>query len=156
VELLELFLLQLTGDGRTGLSGRNAPLPVTQAFRQEVAPAVTPYPNMEGKTARESQLKPDHVSSGTVQVRTCLLLQLWSVLFTFILHCCLLLLSVDCKWKAWSDWSGCSEVCGGGNQSRIRDMSVEKYGGRPCKGSPVEIRDCNTHFCPGKGSVPCM
>ena len=50
----------------------------------------------------------------------------------------------------WSDWSDCSLECGGGKQSRVRNMTVEKYGGRPCEGRPVDMRDCNTHFCPSE------
>ena len=65
----------------------------------------------------------------------------------YMTHYCF---AVDCKWKEWTKWSECSADCGSGEQSRIRGMLVEKYGGQPCEGSAINIRFCNTHFCPSK------
>ena len=54
---------------------------------------------------------------------------------------------INCEVGEWSDWSKCSEECDGGNQSRSRNITIDKkYGGEPCP--PLsETRDCNTQPC---------
>jgi len=53
----------------------------------------------------------------------------------------------DCRMGYWGKWSRCSKECGGGTQSRIRDIEEEaKNGGLPC-GDTVQERMCNHQSC---------
>eukprot|EP00116_Pleurobrachia_bachei_P000258 sb/3460520/ len=58
---------------------------------------------------------------------------------------------VEGGYTAWSDWSVCSEECGGGDQSRTRTCTNPSpaHGGRAC---PEEVstdkRTCNLQACP--------
>lgn len=53
-------------------------------------------------------------------------------------------------WGSWSEWGHCSQTCDGGFQLRARncDNPAPQYEGRPCGGSDVEERSCNTAPCP--------
>eukprot|EP00116_Pleurobrachia_bachei_P007604 sb/3467866/ len=59
--------------------------------------------------------------------------------------------AVEGGYTAWSDWSVCSEECGGGDQSRTRTCTNPSpaHGGRAC---PEEVstdkRTCNLQACP--------
>lgn len=66
------------------------------------------------------------------------------------IHPSLPLPPVHCVWEPWSEWTSCSRSCGGGLQVQTREKQVEKYGGRPCEGLPLQNRSCNTHFCPSE------
>ena len=67
--------------------------------------------------------------------------------FTFILI--RFVISVDCEWSRFSDWSECSVSCGGGIQRRRRTILVEAdRGGRRCVGRSEETRICNSKSCP--------
>ncbi|XP_077968014.1 uncharacterized protein LOC120327058 isoform X2 [Styela clava] len=60
-------------------------------------------------------------------------------------QCC----PVNCAWGAWSDWSQCSRKCGGGTQSRGRDILVPKFcGGNDCVGQNTQTQNCNEQCCP--------
>lgn len=55
---------------------------------------------------------------------------------------------VDCVVTAWSDWSPCSEPCGGGTQNRTRSVTTSPaFGGSPCP-SLTESQSCNSDPCP--------
>ena len=57
--------------------------------------------------------------------------------------------SVDGSWGLWQEWGSCSELCGGGNQKRIRVCN----GGADCIGLDEESVPCNEDSCsedPGK------
>eukprot|EP00929_Paragymnodinium_shiwhaense_P114571 TRINITY_DN83014_c0_g1_i1.p1 TRINITY_DN83014_c0_g1~~TRINITY_DN83014_c0_g1_i1.p1 ORF type:complete len:442 (-),score=43.25 TRINITY_DN83014_c0_g1_i1:193-1518(-) len=60
----------------------------------------------------------------------------------------------DCTWGDWSDWSGCSRDCGGGEKSRdrmVRSMAVD--GGAACEAvHSEELHQCNLAPCGG----PCQ
>ena len=60
------------------------------------------------------------------------------------------IISVDCKWSAWGQWSKCSKSCGiGSQQERIRAIATTaKNGGNECVGSNKAIRLCNKGKCP--------
>ena len=55
------------------------------------------------------------------------------------------------NWGAWSPFTTCSRMCGGGVQSRMRacDNPPPSMGEPTCKGSPQEDRACNTQPCAG-------
>uniref|UniRef100_A0A7S4GQJ7 Spondin-like TSP1 domain-containing protein n=1 Tax=Oxyrrhis marina TaxID=2969 RepID=A0A7S4GQJ7_OXYMA len=57
---------------------------------------------------------------------------------------------VDCAWGDWSEYSSCSATCGGGQQTKTRNVvNVAKAGGKPCKlADSMYIRPCNTDMCP--------
>ena len=61
-----------------------------------------------------------------------------------------MLVTVDGAWKLWSDWQACNETCGGGWQIRTRECEDPEHGGEECHGPPEDIRQCNTHPCPGE------
>ena len=54
------------------------------------------------------------------------------------------------NWSLWSDWSYCTQPCGGGIQSRNRtcDNPSPAFGGLFCPNESDEDQDCNTNSCP--------
>lgn len=59
----------------------------------------------------------------------------------------------DCTLSDWSEWSGCSTACGGGEQQRARSVLVpiRALGKCPCEDNPerLERRTCNEADCVG-------
>jgi hypothetical protein len=58
---------------------------------------------------------------------------------------------------SWSEWSGCSEPCGGGIKTRTWTTSPggePKYGGTACPSPKIESDDCNTQACPSTSPAP--
>eukprot|EP00746_Dinoflagellata_sp_MGD_P149407 gnl/MRDRNA2_/MRDRNA2_81439_c0_seq1.p1 gnl/MRDRNA2_/MRDRNA2_81439_c0~~gnl/MRDRNA2_/MRDRNA2_81439_c0_seq1.p1 ORF type:complete len:3654 (+),score=523.54 gnl/MRDRNA2_/MRDRNA2_81439_c0_seq1:90-11051(+) len=57
--------------------------------------------------------------------------------------------SVDCTWSMWSKWSGCSVTCGGGQQTRSREiLKTAARGGKPCVATDAaEMRGCAQTPC---------
>ena len=50
------------------------------------------------------------------------------------------ILTVDCVWYAWGEWSTCSTECGEGQQSRTRTKMTEaENGGAQCVGNATEV-----------------
>ncbi|XP_061194688.1 A disintegrin and metalloproteinase with thrombospondin motifs adt-2-like [Saccostrea echinata] len=49
------------------------------------------------------------------------------------------------SFKAWGQWSSCSEPCGGGKRSRSRQCSSTNS--IPCSGATKEDEDCNKQAC---------
>jgi len=71
----------------------------------------------------------------------------------------------DCKYGDWTDWSGCTESCGGGQKYRHRDITFEPnkkdMGGKPC--APKQDNLCPAScYVPqkvdlaGEGACPCI
>lgn len=59
---------------------------------------------------------------------------------------------VDCSYKTWSGWKGCSKTCASGTLSRSRGKSGPYHGGRGCGWAETfQAQSCNTNPCP----VPC-
>lgn len=57
---------------------------------------------------------------------------------------------VDCEWGDFGDWTECNASCGEGIQRRRREVKKRSSsGGRPCTGSNVESRKCNSKPCSG-------
>lgn len=55
---------------------------------------------------------------------------------------------VDCQVSAWSAWSTCSKPCGGGEQTRTRNITRSPaFGGASCQNLKETI-PCNTAGCP--------
>lgn len=56
---------------------------------------------------------------------------------------------VDCVWDEWSDWSGCTARCGGGQKTRYRDIKVSPQGkGELCEPRPKsQVQPCQTQPC---------
>ncbi|XP_052105775.1 SCO-spondin-like [Mytilus californianus] len=61
---------------------------------------------------------------------------------------------IDGQWSNWSDFTSCSETCGGGDHSRNRSCTAPapKYGGQHCPGEENQTKNCNTHPCPINGN----
>ena len=61
---------------------------------------------------------------------------------------------VDCELGPWSDWSACSEDCGGGVKSRTKSIETHRIGaGKSCplpgtRSKTLETQNCNTATCP--------
>lgn len=53
-------------------------------------------------------------------------------------------------WTTWSEWSLCSQSCGGGLVTRRREClnPAPQNGGKPCAGDPVDYEACNKQPCP--------
>ena len=54
----------------------------------------------------------------------------------------------DGYWIMLQDWSQCTKKCGGGKQVRQLQCIPPKKGGKPCQGSSIRERPCNTQPCP--------
>jgi len=60
----------------------------------------------------------------------------------------------DCSVGAWSDWSDCTKECGGGVQTRFRNVTVyPSTQGRPCA-ALNEANTCNDALCGAKMCSP--
>lgn len=58
------------------------------------------------------------------------------------------------KWGAWTEFTACSEPCGGGVKERRRhcDKPADRSGRfHRCEGPDTESKPCNTHACEGEG-----
>jgi hypothetical protein len=55
----------------------------------------------------------------------------------------------DGEWSEWSDWDNCTEICGGGNQTRTRTCSnpPPANGGNDCGPDDTEMQNCNEDPC---------
>ena len=55
---------------------------------------------------------------------------------------------INCEVTSWTDWSDCSNNCGGGVQIRSRTVSTQPaYGGQSCP-TLLESKQCNEQPCP--------
>lgn len=59
---------------------------------------------------------------------------------------------VDGDWSNWTEWTSCSQVCNGGEQTRFRECNnpAPLHGGKDCQGHKRESRTCNYFKCPGE------
>ena len=63
--------------------------------------------------------------------------------------------AVNCEMSVWSDYSACSQVCGGGTQTRTRSITQEPQNGGTACGSTMESQSCNTQSCCPSGETQC-
>lgn len=57
-------------------------------------------------------------------------------------------LPVDCELSEWGDWDECHRSCGGGVQSRQRQILAHaEFGGALCEDNLAEMRMCNEEPC---------
>jgi hypothetical protein len=58
--------------------------------------------------------------------------------------------AVDCQFLEWSTWSECSESCGGGTKTALRNATKPEHGGAECsEANMTKEAECNTVGCPG-------
>lgn len=55
---------------------------------------------------------------------------------------------VDCEMGEWSAWSNCNQPCGGGQQTRTRNIIRNSANGGIACGNTTETQACNTAQCP--------
>ena len=55
---------------------------------------------------------------------------------------------VDCAVSAWSQWTSCSAMCGGGTQSRTRTVTTPAANGGAACPALTDSQTCNTGACP--------
>ena len=54
--------------------------------------------------------------------------------------------SVDGGWSDWSEWTPCSESCGGiQERSRSCTSPEPSFGGKPCEGEAEEAHECENN-----------
>jgi len=54
----------------------------------------------------------------------------------------------NCVFDDWQDWSECDTSCGGGQQFRMRDISIPSdERGTPCTGETKSVQPCNDEPC---------
>jgi len=59
------------------------------------------------------------------------------------------------SWSSWGAWGACSQSCGDGLKTRIRQCSPPAHGGKPCHGRPDDSEACFIDSCPGETEDPC-
>ncbi|XP_066912653.1 uncharacterized protein [Clytia hemisphaerica] len=57
--------------------------------------------------------------------------------------------TINGGWTSYTDWTSCSQTCGGGTQTRRRYCRnpVAQDGGRVCSGQDTQSKSCNTFSC---------
>uniref|UniRef100_A0A8W8ND26 Spondin-like TSP1 domain-containing protein n=1 Tax=Magallana gigas TaxID=29159 RepID=A0A8W8ND26_MAGGI len=60
---------------------------------------------------------------------------------------------VDGYFKAWGDWSACSQTCGPGFKTRTRACVPPLHGGAPCGLNNMEKAPCLQKHCPVDGAL---
>jgi hypothetical protein len=65
---------------------------------------------------------------------------------------------VDCVWEDWGEWGACSELCGGGEQKRVREvLTLSKHHGAPCTSQDsLQVTSCNDQVCGGGAVSYCI
>merc|ERR1711871_1529288 len=54
---------------------------------------------------------------------------------------------IDCVLSEWSTWGTCSQICGGGNQTRHKEVLIgAAHGGTDCT-EMHDVKTCNTQEC---------
>ena len=62
----------------------------------------------------------------------------------------IILITVDCLWSEWSDFSTCTKTCGDGLMTRERSIEENAINnGKPCEGKNSDTKACNIVDCPG-------
>ena len=53
------------------------------------------------------------------------------------------IISVNCQWSSWGQYSKCTKSSGGGTQSKTRSKIIPESGGGTCFGENEVFRSCN-------------
>eukprot|EP00420_Gonyaulax_spinifera_P038502 CAMPEP_0197873278 /NCGR_PEP_ID=MMETSP1439-20131203/3111_1 /TAXON_ID=66791 /ORGANISM="Gonyaulax spinifera, Strain CCMP409" /LENGTH=423 /DNA_ID=CAMNT_0043492321 /DNA_START=39 /DNA_END=1307 /DNA_ORIENTATION=+ len=57
---------------------------------------------------------------------------------------------IDCRWEEWTEWTRCSQFCGGGIRKRWRrEGQASVDGGQLCDGAEEQDERCNLKKCVG-------
>lgn len=56
---------------------------------------------------------------------------------------------IDCVWGAWSEWSACTQECGGGMRERASVAQGGDIAAEICGGQLSQFSDCGTQSCGG-------
>lgn len=62
-------------------------------------------------------------------------------------------LRVHCKLSSWSNWSACSQVCGGSQTSTRYVVTNEQCGGTPCSSTLSKRQPCSLTQCQNQGTL---
>eukprot|EP00929_Paragymnodinium_shiwhaense_P087745 TRINITY_DN4788_c0_g1_i2.p1 TRINITY_DN4788_c0_g1~~TRINITY_DN4788_c0_g1_i2.p1 ORF type:complete len:1557 (-),score=362.68 TRINITY_DN4788_c0_g1_i2:90-4760(-) len=55
---------------------------------------------------------------------------------------------VSCAFSDWYEWTTCSVSCDAGRRQRMRKVTqTPKYGGAPCSGATLEVKNCQLKKC---------
>ena len=111
---------------------------------------------MEENTVLKVILKLKLVILTRVQVSTNWLTLVWiKSVFAFMISDTIYintfttLISVNCKWTPFGEWSECSKKCSGGTRQSVRRIAQKSlYGGTDCEGEVARIESCNENPCP--------
>lgn len=152
-------LFQLMEITVSGQNSCNAVLHVAKEYRHVPEAVLTHLLNTVEKIARHLAhlWKLKSATWKNVQVRICAF-NLWFFLFNmmkikWLINPTLFFL-VDGGYSPFTNWSDCTETCGGGEQIRTRTCTnpEPKLGGKDCSsfGLDYEKRKCNTQKCPGQ------
>ena len=56
----------------------------------------------------------------------------------------LIVIAIDCKWKPWTEWGECQQICNPGVKTQTRSRKARaNWGGRDCDGDPTKEDTCD-------------
>lgn len=106
-----------------------------------------------GLNAREVIQKPKHAMIVRAQVFSVFtaIPEFWQFLMSENIVFKSFISTVDCKWSSYTEWSECSQSCGGGARTSNRTILQHPInGGQECTGTALKTEACNLEPCPGR------
>ena len=53
-------------------------------------------------------------------------------------------IAIDCKWKPWTEWGECQQICNPGAKTQTRSRKARaNWGGRDCDGDATKEDTCD-------------